>query len=265
MCPRFIAVLDFESTCDERGSETGFDTSKPEIIEFPVCAIDTQRSTIVGTFHTFVRPTVQPQLTPFCTQLTTISQGQLAASPTIQEALHAFEDWCKAHGLTAENTLVTTCGDWDLRRMWPAQVAVQSNLVTPALFKSWCNLKVIFQRQESQKATGMMDMLRHACLEHEGVHHRGIDDVRNLCRLVLWMRAQGTEVVATWTEAERLAEYAHHAKKVYKKKQLVRDQRVALEGLPHSVPDHVRRAKTQQLVQTESQLAALQALRDVFT
>ena len=265
MSPRFIAVLDFESTCDARGSQTGFDTSTPEIIEFPVCAVDLQSRAVVGTFHSFVRPTLQPELTPFCTQLTTITQGQLSSSPTIPQALHAFEGWCASQRLTAENTLVATCGDWDLRRMWAAQVAIAPSLVTPALFKRWCNLKVIFQRQEGQKATGMMGMLRHAGLEHQGVHHRGIDDVRNLCRLVLWMLAQGTAVVATWTAAERKAEAAHYTKKLAGRQQLLADQRVALERLPQGAPEHVRRAKMQQLDQTQAQLAALQARRDVFT
>lgn len=63
-----LLVLDFEATCDSEKF------SPPEIIEFPVVVFDTATLRIEEEFHQYVRPTVNPQLTPFCTQLTGIQQ-----------------------------------------------------------------------------------------------------------------------------------------------------------------------------------------------
>jgi len=62
-------VLDFEATCDQGGN------FKPqEIIEFPSVLLDGRTLQSISEFQYFVKPTVNPQLTPFCTELTGITQ-----------------------------------------------------------------------------------------------------------------------------------------------------------------------------------------------
>ena len=64
-----------------------------EIIEFPVVVIDVKAQKVVGEFQTYVKPTIHPKLTEFCTQLTGIKQEQVDAGIPLKEAIervHSF-------------------------------------------------------------------------------------------------------------------------------------------------------------------------------
>jgi inhibitor of KinA sporulation pathway (predicted exonuclease) len=74
-------VYDFECQCTENNNpQLKFN----EIIEFPVVVVDVKQQKIVAEFHTYVKPVVEPKLTPFCTQLTGIQQSQVDSGVTIQ-------------------------------------------------------------------------------------------------------------------------------------------------------------------------------------
>ena len=64
----YLFVIDFECTCDVAKR-----LSIQEIIEFPIVVIDLKSKTIIDKFHSFVRPTIFPTLTDFCTKLTGIT------------------------------------------------------------------------------------------------------------------------------------------------------------------------------------------------
>ena len=90
---RYLLVLDFEATC-------GDGVWNSEIIEFPtllydlrereldvylhyswILNISTFSTYITGlvkaTFHEYVKPQIHPQLTPYCTELTGITQVRM--------------------------------------------------------------------------------------------------------------------------------------------------------------------------------------------
>lgn len=64
---KYLLVLDFEATCGDTVMEN-------EIIEFPTLLYNLQEDKVEATFHEYVRPTVTPALTQFCTDLTGITQ-----------------------------------------------------------------------------------------------------------------------------------------------------------------------------------------------
>jgi hypothetical protein len=68
----YFLILDFEATCDE-----GRSFGPPEIIEFPTVLFNARTWTVEDEFHHYVKPTVNPILTPFCTELTGIQQVHL--------------------------------------------------------------------------------------------------------------------------------------------------------------------------------------------
>ena len=76
-----LVVLDFEWTADNRKRMLPVS----EITQFPsvLVRLDGQRSSIIDQFDTFVRPTLNPTLTPFSIQLTAISQSDVDAAPTL--------------------------------------------------------------------------------------------------------------------------------------------------------------------------------------
>mgnify|MGYP001593282097 CR=1 FL=1 len=85
-------ILDLEATCWESRS------IKPnEIIEIGAVCINENKE-VKGEFATFVKPTVHTQLSPFCTQLTSITQEQVDLAPLFPEALDRFLTWIQNFG-----------------------------------------------------------------------------------------------------------------------------------------------------------------------
>lgn len=78
-------------------------------------------------------------------------------------------------------------------RLSGTQIGV--NPTTGALgapYNRWINVKKSFQYHYGLKyATGMAGMLKRAGMELEGRHHSGIDDSKNILRLVQQMREDG--------------------------------------------------------------------------
>jgi len=44
-------------------------------------------------FHQYVKPKLNPKLTPFCTQLTGITQNQVDAAKHLEEVLSDLDKW----------------------------------------------------------------------------------------------------------------------------------------------------------------------------
>lgn len=96
-----------------------------------------------------------------------------------------------------------TCGDWDLKSMLPRQLGLveaehgldaTGALVAP--YNKWINVKFAFMKQlQLRHSPGMAGMLKKLKLELEGRHHSGIDDCKNILRIVQNLRERG------WTPA----------------------------------------------------------------
>jgi inhibitor of KinA sporulation pathway (predicted exonuclease) len=68
-------VIDFECTCERDASDFPH-----EIIEFPVVVVDRRDMVVVAEFQSYCRPVLNPVLSEFCTELTGITQAQVARS-----------------------------------------------------------------------------------------------------------------------------------------------------------------------------------------
>lgn len=95
-----------------------------------------------------------------------------------------------------------TCGDWDLKTMLPQQLglsfaddATKKHDAEHVLFKRWINIKRSFHNVYGGKRRpgGLMSMLKALAITHEGRHHSGIDDCKNLLSIVERMRQDGWE------------------------------------------------------------------------
>lgn len=181
----YAIVLDFEATCDNRRHNPQPDPQ--EIIELPSVLVSLDTLEIVSEFESFVRPHHHPQLTPFCHELTSITQADVDGASEFPSVLAAHERWLDEYGLNEHNSLLVTCGDWDLVTMLPAQcpVAVPPVTTLRPIYTRWLNVKKLFcdVRQRS-KAPGMAGMLKSLGLELTGHHHRGIDDCRNIAKIL---------------------------------------------------------------------------------
>ncbi|KAJ3028917.1 UNVERIFIED_CONTAM: hypothetical protein HDU68_000614 [Siphonaria sp. JEL0065] len=190
---RYLAVLDFEATCEENVK------LKPsEIIEFPTVIIDTAlpEFPIIKEFHTYVRPIHYPVLTKFCTELTGIEQETVDPAPVFTEVWIQFNEFLAANSLTESNTLFVTCGHWDLLTMLPSQ-AKTSKIQIPPVMKQWNNIKIALKLQTGKDIRGMTDMLEHFHLPLIGRHHSGIDDTRNIAAVAQALLKTGYVFVPT--------------------------------------------------------------------
>jgi len=158
VAPQYIVIMDFEATCDDGPSRNRADKCRKttqEIIEWPAVILNVNTLEIEAEFHRYVRPTDVPLLTKFCTQLTGIRQTQVARAATLEPTLHDFHHFLCDFGLlgTPKDTWsFVLCGDWDLKTMLPTECS-RKCIKIPKYFKSWMNIKHIFQAHYQTKKT----------------------------------------------------------------------------------------------------------------
>ena len=104
---RYI-VFDLEATCWEKGTTPG----RMEIIEIGATKLDPDTYEIVDSFSTFVRPVNEPELSDFCTNLTSIRQLDVDAAPDFPEAMRIFFDWIGGEGVT-----FCSWGEYDIKQI----------------------------------------------------------------------------------------------------------------------------------------------------
>lgn len=199
----YYVVLDFEATCDQ-----GPGPEPQEIIEYPSLLLDGRGLEPVDEFQSFVRPLHHPVLTPFCTELTGITQDQVDAAPYFPEVFEAHCQWLARHGLDVDcdgrgsSFAFMLCGDWDLKKMLPRQCRACDPPIRsiPESFRRWINIKEPFADYMClRKSPGLAGMLRKLDLEFAGRPHRGIDDCRNIARVVRRMAGGGVALSITST------------------------------------------------------------------
>ncbi|KAI0303413.1 ribonuclease H-like domain-containing protein [Multifurca ochricompacta] len=201
-------VLDVEATCFQG---TGFDWPN-EIIEWPVCLLSWGEKE-VAEFRSFVRPSWCPKLSPFCTSLTGITQEQVDGAPFFPEVARRFSTFLAQHGLIHPETgerLVRFCwctdGPFDVRDfvislpLWLRGDVMDVRKVVSA----WSE----FSRPHTPKASSrgaalprrkspnIENQLR--CLDlspFEGRQHSGIDDSRNIARIIIELARRGVSMV----------------------------------------------------------------------
>jgi 3'-5' exoribonuclease 1 len=171
----YYLIVDLEATCSEDGSVPKHEM---EIIEIGAVLQNSKTFEIAAEFQTFVRPVRHPRLTAFCTDLTGIRQDMLADAPPFPEALGSFKQWMNQF----EDALFCSWGDYD--RYQFIQDCEYHEIAYP--FRSGhLNVKAEFARAMNLgKKLGIAQALGRLGLNLEGAHHRGLDDARNIARIV---------------------------------------------------------------------------------
>lgn len=215
---RYVAVLDFEKSLKEIVSDRGqLDKTFPcEIIEFPTVLVDVESGTIIDEIVYIVKPKLQQQITAATTELTSITQEEIDKDGVSFK--EAFGRW---HAKMVEwerySPLLATCGDMDIQTSFVQQMDHEAAALKQGLDAAdvaecwgslqsvgghkWCNIKTYFQTAlgaDWQRALPWFDeangvrqrltqetMLQAFNIEAEGHHHRGIDDCRNLAKLMV--------------------------------------------------------------------------------
>jgi inhibitor of KinA sporulation pathway (predicted exonuclease) len=178
----YYLIIDVEATCADDGSVP---RDEMEIIEIGAVLQDARTFDVVSEFQTFVRPVRNPLLTEFCTGLTSIRQADVEAAPLFPEALAALQQWLAGY----DDALFCSWGNYD-KTQFERDCAFH-NLDYP-FGPDHMNLKAEFARATGQRRQrGLSAALRHLGLTFDGTPHRGIDDARNMARIVQHVLAGG--------------------------------------------------------------------------
>lgn len=188
----YLLVLDFEATCVPQG----YVLKPQEIIEFPCALLNVKRGfQIEAIFHEYVRPIHNPKLTTFCTELTGITQDMVDSEDDFCFVLNKFVTWLEDRNLVPRNETddnkkqlntftFITCGNWDLNYMLQNQCAT-SKIKVPKYFLQYINVKQSFAMASNGKfPRSLSQMLSELGLTFEGRQHSGIDDVKNIVKIV---------------------------------------------------------------------------------
>lgn len=186
----YYLFFDVEATCIENG---GFNYAN-EIIEFPVVLVDGKTFDIVDEFRSYVKPTINPTLSDFCTKLTGITQDIVDTSPIFIDALNQFQEFLGKYSLFQSSTAVfVTDGPFDIRDFVTKQLAHSNISPRPEYFNlPWVNIRKLFKthyRQTQNK--NISSMLSHLNMKFEGREHSGLDDARNLANIAKRMHKEG--------------------------------------------------------------------------
>lgn len=169
----YYLVIDLEATCWERGDHR---VNKMEIIEIGAVLYDAEKDQIINEFQTFVKPVRNPILSDFCTQLTSITQKQVDSAPLFPEAVESL----KKEILDHYPVLFCSWGSYDKKQF--EKDCEFNNILYP--FTNHLNLKALFAESFHQKKTGLSSAIQKLGMQFEGSHHRGIDDARNIVRIL---------------------------------------------------------------------------------
>lgn len=149
-----------------------------EIIEFG-CVVSRLDGTIVDSRSFMVRPQIHPELSEFCTQLTSITQSDVDASPVYKEAVPQIDKWLKDYQFYAWGSW----GNYDKNQI-DAEYR-RYNLAPDFFSRPHINIKQRWrQGKVSSRNAGLDNALKYHGLSFEGTHHRGIDDALNIARLL---------------------------------------------------------------------------------
>lgn len=190
----YFLVLDFEGVNNKHLG--GPDIM--EIIEFPVVKVNAQTFKTEAVFHSYVQPTIHPKLNPICTEITGITQEMVNGQPTLPRVLEMLDKWMRDEKLLDKGvtTCFVTCGDWDLKTCLPIQCKYQK-IGYPDYLRRWINIKDSYERitGKSRKCNGMARMLKELDLKLDGRHHSGIDDSKNIAKILATLASKEPEML----------------------------------------------------------------------
>lgn len=164
-------IVDLEATCWQKGTSP----QRMEIIEIGAVKLN-EDFEIIDEFDSFVKPVVEPELSEFCIELTSIQQTDVDTAPTFLEIYPEFLKW-----IGADEYYLCSWGAYDPKQF---MIDCERNVIPyPEKFSNHINIKKEFCTWQEIRPCGMKRALQILDIPLEGSHHRGIDDARNIAKI----------------------------------------------------------------------------------
>jgi 3'-5' exoribonuclease 1 len=170
---RYI-IVDLEATCWEGGKTS----DQMEIIEIGAVILESSIGPILEEFNVFVKPVIHPVLSEYCMRLTSIRQQDVDKADDFKTVFPDFVDWIGSQPFN-----LCSWGAYDLKQF--RADCERHKIVLPTSFSKHINLKQEFADLKRIKPCGMAKALNILGINLEGVHHRAIDDVRNIAKIAV--------------------------------------------------------------------------------
>ena len=172
---KHLLVADLEATCSNDGSVP---RDAMETIEIGAVMVSAENQQPVDEFQSFVRPVRHRKLTDFCCELTSIRQADVDSAPLFPVAFADFLAWAGRF----PGHVFCSWGDYDPGQL--QQDCTHHGVAYP-FGDRHINLKAEFAAaQGRRRKSGLAGALKQVGLSFSGSHHRGIDDARNIVRLL---------------------------------------------------------------------------------
>lgn len=173
---QIINVLDLEATCWE--NKTPPPGEDRDIIEIGICEFNFKTRTIIKP-NGFLCMPLYSKVSPFCTQLTTITQEQLNTEGKLfKTQLNTI-----ISEYSPENRIYASYGEFDKHMI--ARECGKLGLYNPFAKSIHLNVKTLFAiKYQLDREVGMEKALKIAKIPLVGTHHRGVDDALNIAELL---------------------------------------------------------------------------------
>lgn len=171
-------LIDLECNCS-KGDD--IPRNEMEIIEIGCVVVDSGGK-VLDELDLFVKPVIHEKITDFCTELTGITQDTVDNGIRLVEALKEVYQFLDKHGVDTW----LSWGYFDYNKVKQEVGSKQINLGKNSLLDmNHINLSYeYFTQQGLRRKVGVRKALRQKKMEFIGRPHSGIDDVRNIARLL---------------------------------------------------------------------------------
>jgi inhibitor of KinA sporulation pathway (predicted exonuclease) len=180
-----ILIVDWEATCDD--GIKNYPKEKREIIEIGAVVADYEGNTY-DEFSIFAKPVIIPILSGFCVELTSITQEQVENAPLLKTAFESFNSYCDF--VLDKHPELIGWGSWGYYDKGKLDYDIKTINRTEIFSLNILNLKHynisdIYRLQNRlPKKAGLQKALHQQNMSFIGIPHRGIDDVKNIARLL---------------------------------------------------------------------------------
>ena len=169
-----IVVVDIEATCWENKTPENMES---DIIEIGICLLDVQTGEISDNKGIIVKPE-RSTISDFCTELTTIDNAM------IEKEGISFADALKnlKKEYLSQSRAWASFGAYDLKQFQRQCTALGRGY---PFSPSHINVKTLFAlKHKLGHEVGMAGALSKLDIPLEGTHHRGIDDAKNIAKIL---------------------------------------------------------------------------------
>jgi inhibitor of KinA sporulation pathway (predicted exonuclease) len=163
-------IFDLEATCGEK-----YENIRNEIIEIGAVKIN-QDLEEISKFNEFIKPVLNPVLTEFCINLTSIKQTHIDCAGKFIPVIGRFKDWI------GESYLLISWGAYDKKQLI-------SDCDLHGIDSLWTqkhiNFKALYANRKRVSKMGLERALIKENIPMTGIHHRGIDDAINTSKIFI--------------------------------------------------------------------------------